>query len=501
MIKPLDISIELFSSMEASGIKYCHWKSNEHLLDGLAGYTDLDILVDKNEHEIICSLLTNCNCKKVLSQPWCQYPDIEDWIGYDKQSGKLIHIHLHYKLLMGYKYVKELHLPYECLVLNDAIKDNNYHVHKNNPELELVLLIIRIALKTDLSQIILSLYKSSFLPGNIVSEYSYLKELINWNVFTEYLGKLFGNKDADIISEAVRHNTALSSLKILAIKRIVGKRFNDQMRYNLFNIKKTFLLKKLHFIFSKNKNRYITPAQIKKTFSGQGVIIAIIGCDGSGKTSIVKALTEWLSWKVDVESVYLGSGEGDVGFIIRLKRQLDNVIKNVKKKKIQIKNRDQKIKTQKNPLRAFINHLILNGYYFAIAKERYKKIRRAQKARTIGKIVLTDRYPQNCYEGIYDGPYIKSQNDRLHILGWLKRKEKDLYVQMSKLPPDIVIKLNIPFEVSRIRKPHEEISIIKKKIEIHKKISFTGAKKVEIDAAQTFEKVLVDVKSAIWKYV
>ncbi len=44
--KPLKNALNLFRQFDESQVRYSHFKSNEHLLDGLAGRTDLDLLID-----------------------------------------------------------------------------------------------------------------------------------------------------------------------------------------------------------------------------------------------------------------------------------------------------------------------------------------------------------------------------------------------------------------------------------------------------------------------
>src|SRR6185295_15909928 len=41
-----------------------------------------------------------------------------------------------------------------------------------------------------------------------------------------------------------------------------------------------------------------------------GVLVALVGSDGSGKSTLTKDLSAWLSWKIDVLPLYFGSGDG-----------------------------------------------------------------------------------------------------------------------------------------------------------------------------------------------
>ena len=47
----LTISKDLFTAWNDANLFYCHWKSNEHLLPGLDGTTDLDVLLSRDDKE------------------------------------------------------------------------------------------------------------------------------------------------------------------------------------------------------------------------------------------------------------------------------------------------------------------------------------------------------------------------------------------------------------------------------------------------------------------
>src|SRR5690606_39950604 len=45
----LDSVVAFLSELDRRGVRYAHWKSNEHLEDALRGETDLDLLVDPGD--------------------------------------------------------------------------------------------------------------------------------------------------------------------------------------------------------------------------------------------------------------------------------------------------------------------------------------------------------------------------------------------------------------------------------------------------------------------
>ena len=150
----LEISQKLFSSWNDSQLCYCHWKSNEHLFLGLEGKTDLDVLLspdDKKEGERILGELDFLQCK---SQYGSRYPGVDDWIGFDKETGRFIHVHLHYHLITGHKSMKEYSLPWTDVALQTRLQNEKYRVYTMEPNLEIITLYTRIGLKADFKSLL-----------------------------------------------------------------------------------------------------------------------------------------------------------------------------------------------------------------------------------------------------------------------------------------------------------------------------------------------------------
>ena len=143
----LDCCKELFDKWNLH-VRYCHWKSNEHLADGLDGKTDLDVFVIPDDKEVAESDLRASRYIQLVPQKGCRYPNVDEWIGFDANTGSLVHIHLHYQIITGTKFVKEYIFPIDELIIETRIKDSSYDVYVSSPNLEVVLLYSRIALKS-----------------------------------------------------------------------------------------------------------------------------------------------------------------------------------------------------------------------------------------------------------------------------------------------------------------------------------------------------------------
>src|SRR5574338_1227695 len=109
----LNAARDLFKALAANHVRYCHWKSNLRLEQGLLGKTDLDLLVDASHMGLLRRILAEQDIKPVLAPPGKRYPGIEDWLGFDTQTGRLFHLHVHYRLVLGEQFVKNYHVPLE----------------------------------------------------------------------------------------------------------------------------------------------------------------------------------------------------------------------------------------------------------------------------------------------------------------------------------------------------------------------------------------------------
>ena len=74
-----------------------------------------------------------------------QIPGVVDYFAPDLGIGKVIHIHAHYRLVLGDDISKNYRLPIESAYIASASDDGSLPVPA--PEFEYVLLILRMALK------------------------------------------------------------------------------------------------------------------------------------------------------------------------------------------------------------------------------------------------------------------------------------------------------------------------------------------------------------------
>jgi hypothetical protein len=142
-----DAARSLFRELDNAGIIYCHFKSNAFLAESVAGRSDLDVLVDRRQAATVAKLLPQAGFRLFRSRFLTRYPSVEDHLACDPGTGYLIHLHLHYRLVVGARSLKAHELPWAGAVLDARVADPETGAFTSSPAHELFLLLVRAALK------------------------------------------------------------------------------------------------------------------------------------------------------------------------------------------------------------------------------------------------------------------------------------------------------------------------------------------------------------------
>jgi hypothetical protein len=505
----LEINKNLFERWENLGVRYCHWKSIEHLDDGLLGITDMDVLVDINDKEKCSQELEKIHFLRVKPQKGSFYANVDDWIGFDNSTGKLVHLHLHYKIVTGKKHVKEYVLPWDEFVLSTRIKDVKNNVYIIDPNIEIFILFTRLVLKSSVKTYVRALLGKYSIPKDYKVEIDYLKQRVTEIQQKNAVEKLF-NQNSKILLGII-NKPMMDAKDFLDINRIVRKNLkNDRNSKTIKALYKSMYNKNLirlrHLFRVKANQLYI----LKKSLPENGVSIAFLGSDGSGKSTISKDIIDWLSWKLECQNFYLGSGDHYRTPYSLLVKWIQTKAKRMKtinnNHSSHSSNRDVKAKKEgeKSSLlkRAYD---IFNMFYFLnIAKKCNNSLTKAKNYTAQGGIAIYDRFPQNQFEGINDGPKISakySHHSNLKLFKVLRLIEEKNINEAIEKEPDLIIKLIISPEVSIQRKPDHDYEEVARKAEIINSLRFGKSHVLEIDATQEYEKELLEVKSIIWNHL
>src|SRR6266540_6050069 len=150
-----------------------------------------------------------------------------------------------------------------------------------------------------------------------------------------------------------------------------------------------------------------------------GLLVALIGSDGSGKSTLCRNLHVSFSSEIETVSVYFGSGDGRSSILrwplVRLRRLLP-APPGRRQREASGPHRDRGPSGWLGPARVV--------WALALAREKRQKLRRATLARERGRLVVCDRYPQAQIPGTNDGPLLHGwHHSRWRLTRLLARRE------------------------------------------------------------------------------
>src|SRR5439155_20176153 len=88
-------------------------------------------------------ILATVGFKRLASSPWETVPALEDYLALDSDTGRLVHLHLHYRLTVGDSFLSRYRLPWQALLLSTRHFDTTMAMYVADPHIALVLLIAR----------------------------------------------------------------------------------------------------------------------------------------------------------------------------------------------------------------------------------------------------------------------------------------------------------------------------------------------------------------------
>jgi thymidylate kinase len=489
---------DLLSSFHQHGINYCHWKSNEHLDATMKGDTDMDILFSGKQNERLNIILNELGFKLFKPVKQKQYNDIEDFIGLDQPSGKIVHLHAHFRLTMGEIYLKSYQPAFEDAILDSRVFNHRLGIYCIHPAFEIILLFFREALKIRKRDIIqLRLKKSLNYSGNIQREFEWLKKRTTDNEIEAMLKNIMDNYCP--ILEFVKggfNREQLLKLSVLLKKELKRYRMLSPFKAMLIRWKREVSL----YLYRKSSRLSDKPLLFQRINPRGGLVIAVVGADGSGKSTVIANLQSTFRKKLDVYRLYFGKGKANGlswqrKLLIGFKNRFSATPSRAKVPNTQIDiPRTNKASRRRN-LFKWIEALMISW-------EKQRKLKRMVAAKNKGMLVICDRFPQNQNIGYNDGPVLNhltsSQNPVLRLIS---KWEASAYVKAEMNPPDLIFKLIADPVITQMRKPsNATIEMLEAKNEGIRRLKFAkNCSVVYIDATQPLEEVLYAIKKEIWR--
>lgn len=482
------------------GVRYCLWKSNIRLPEALAGRTDLDLLVDREHAPRFNEVVARHRLKRIDPAPGGAHPGMEHFLGMDRGSGRLFHLHVHYQLVLGERYVKNYRLPLEGAFLDTTRLLHGVPVPP--ADLEVAVLSVRALLKYRARDVVKDVLKirSPGIPDEILTE---IQWLLDQTTIAQVRDRL---QRGDVLPADI----VVSFLESITTRPRPGAtlyRLRQQLRAALGEFQRHGRVQTLarygQVAWRRRRRLRRRPFLAQMTPAGGGAAFALVGADGSGKSTLAATLAEWLSWKLEVRVLYMGSKAPS-----RLSRWLYLAFRAQRRGHRAVSRR---LPVDAWPARAaaWTRDVTLALHHLAIARDRARRERDGRHEVLDGRVVVYDRFPLEMLSSrqdhrLLDGPQIGASLDgnRGRLVRTLAAAEERRY-RRFRLPEDLVMLLVRP-DVSTRRKPDHDPEVLAAKsratAELATLAEYGGPppRVTRIDANRPLDAVLLDVKTRLW---
>lgn len=463
---------ELGDALRAEGVGYCHFKSNAFLDRSLNGTNDLDLLVARADAARFAAVLYRLSFKLAL-RATNALPGVLDYYGLDEASARLVHVHAHFQLIVGDDLTKNYRLPLERPFLSAAV-DGALPVPP--PELELILLVIRLALKHLTWDARVALRGS--LSASAQAELEYLEARADPARLRASLADWL-----PAVSEATfqRCRGALTP----GVSAIAGARAGEELLRAL----RPFARRPRSLdVALKLERRGVEIARAKlnrpaagKRLAAGGAFVALIGADGAGKSTAIDALDKFLR-TFAVTRVHLGRPPQSAA-----RRTLTGLALG--------RGALRRLAGRPGRSRSTQQAVLLT----ALARDRYRAYRRARGIATSGGIVISDRFPLPQLASM-DAPRVERFSDPRRFQRLVRRLAAvEARYYEAIVDPDALIVLRVDPDVAVARKPEEDPEFVRARWQEVWAVDWSTVGAHVVDAGAPVEEVHAAVRSLVWR--
>lgn len=484
--------LEVFNEFHQQQVDYCYWKSSRRLHAVLAGEGDVDLLLARNDQHRAQAILIELEFKLFPSVGDRDHPATLTFLGYDERGGQLIHVHLHFQLIVGERLLKNYRISWEEVLLARAILLPTLPIRILEPTSEALLLVVRACLELRrLDPMTLRIWQAT--TRKFALDRAELVARVDRTALRDLAVNLLSEDLAALVSDAFYSDQPLETQRRL--RRRMRKHCAAYRSYNTVEVRARSAGRALLWVAGAlNKRVLHAPRPWNRRAPGGGCMVAIVGVDGSGKSTSVTTMRAWLGSKMDVVPMYFGTGDGKPSLFLRPFKLMMPLMMRVLRRKPKCASHGK----SSGGAPGLLYSLLLMVWAVAVAVDKRKKLIAARRGINRGLVVITDRYPQNQILGFNDGPLLA----RLTVVPrWLRRFEGAAYALARRLPPDLVIKLVVTPETAARREPNMDPVVIRERIAALQHLSFPGARVVCVDAEQPLAEVIRAVKHEIWRMV
>jgi hypothetical protein len=484
---PAKIFRALLAAFEHESVSYCYWKSARRVQLSLGGRSDLDLLVSRRDRQRAVAVLERQGFKFWPDTPGLDHPALVNFLGYDEASGVILHVHMHFRLVVGHSLMKSFRVPIEDRVLSRSAMHSSLPIRVLDPADEALLLIVRANLDMRGDDPV-ALRRWRALERKYAEDIAVLFDRTDVASVRASAEEIF----SPALSESIAGRLHAASLRNYGLRRAIARELSPFRAYGRAEGMVRGAWRSVRLAASAfNRRAFGRPRLPRRRAPGGGVIIAFAGVDGSGKSTQVAQTRKWLSAEIDVLPLYFGSGDGAPSMLFRPFKAAARLVARMIRVKPKGASHGEVSDRPPGPLYSVLFAI----WAIAVALDKRHKLAVAQRAVARGIVVVADRYPQNENAQFNDGPL-------LHRLEWtpqwLRRFETSIYASARHAPPDLVIRLRVGPEAVARREPDMRRDVILRRVAWLDELTFGGAHVVTVDGARSLAEVTRIARRAVW---
>jgi hypothetical protein len=465
---PPALESQLAVALREADIGHCRYPGSIHRFPRAATHRTLDLLVDPADAARFAVVVAQLGYKRAVTAPVDQIPDSESFVGADARGG-LVHVRAHHRLIVGDWRAQHYRLPVERALLR-SVREACPFPLPGEP-FELLVAVLRWVIDGATSE----------------PDLRRLTNTIPRSAVHRLIADLLPCVDPALFDECLAASLSGTSWwRRRALRRALASRLDAYRRRPSMMARIAKLTRLLTL-----GGRIGAPGQKLRLVSG-GKVIALIGGDGSGKSTCARELSRWLSPLFDVQSVNLGWPRRSlaslaVGGTLRTSALIATLLGADAAERVVWNDESNRFPGYVALLRHVCN-----------ARDRHACYVRIHQFAENGGIALCERYPIMQSEPI-DGSRIRAvaahaPNQR--IAGMLGDAEERYYRQF--VPPDQAIVLFVEPDLAVSRKPNEPAPDVRRHAQVIWDTDWSAARARVLDAGRPLPIVLAELKAAVW---
>lgn len=478
----------LLAGFASADVVFCYWRSRLRVERALRGDGDLDLLVARESRQRAETILMERGFKRFPAIAARAHPAIESYLAHDEARGRLVHVHLHLRLVFGDALQKQFHPPWEDVVLARRVPFAGANLPMLDAEAEAVLLAVRMACETSWADPAYRRNRAA-QQEKFERDRAALAARVDPAGLARLAAELLGPGGAGVADFITRAKpSAADAATLRHVRRALAQwRSGSRAEIALRRVRRVGAAS----LGRLNRRVLLQPRPWARGCPGGGLVVAVMGVDGSGKSTLVRALHAWLDAEVDVLPIYFGTGDGRPSLLLRPFKALVPLATRVLRRKP--RGASHGAVSDAPPGGAYT--LLLTVWATVLAVEKRAKLRAARRAADRGMVVVGDRFPQDEIASYNDGPLLP----RLaRVPGFLRRFEAASYALARALPPDLVIKLVAPVETLAQREPSMNRAVIGDRVASLVALSFPRSRVMTLAADSPLEEVIAAARRAVW---